>query len=277
MALAENNYKDKRKDHLNEAYFHYLKSYDLLNDIADKRLVDQKEFCLMKARTCLNCAFAMDEKRDLVICNEYLKTAIDICETNSFYEDLIRCLYIKCDQAKRKNKMEDMLKTADRIVEITAKSKDFVQQSQDFAFVADIYLKIQNLEKAKVLLRRAYKLKKKCLINPEITRKLKEVMNIMYIEKELVLFSSTGNLDLASLKVRSDENVDVKLIKAYEKLGDSYCNIGLYEMGLRNYFKQLEISKRTNAANLGKMKFVPILFVRTVLILKVKSIYWKIL
>ncbi len=55
MSLAENNYKSKRMDHLNEAYSHYLKSYDILNDIWDKKLVDSKEFYLMKARTCLNC------------------------------------------------------------------------------------------------------------------------------------------------------------------------------------------------------------------------------
>ena len=89
-------------ENLNEAYSHYLKSYDVLSDIWDKRLVDAKEFGLMKARTCLNCgkygplksspfnriliersfaqAFVLDEKRDLIICTEYLKTAIEICE-----------------------------------------------------------------------------------------------------------------------------------------------------------------------------------------------------
>ena len=121
MALAENNYKSQRMDHLNAAYTHYLKSYDILGEIADKKLVDTKEFGLMKARTCLNCAFVLDEKRDLVICSEYLRSAIDICESHHFYEDLIRCFYIKCDQAKRKNKMEEMLKMADRIIETTIK------------------------------------------------------------------------------------------------------------------------------------------------------------
>ena len=80
MALAESNYREKRGEHLNEAYSYYLKSYETLNEISELRLVDQKEFDLMKARTCLNCAFVMDERRDLIICNEYLKTAIDICE-----------------------------------------------------------------------------------------------------------------------------------------------------------------------------------------------------
>lgn len=55
MALAENNYKENRFEHLNEAFGHYLKSYDLLNSISEKRLVHSKEFDLMKARTCLNC------------------------------------------------------------------------------------------------------------------------------------------------------------------------------------------------------------------------------
>ena len=97
-----------RTTNLNEAYTHYLKSYDILSDIHEKRLVDAKEFAIMKARSCLNCAFVLDEKRDLIICNEYLKTAIEICEKHTFYEDLIRCFYIKCDQAKRKNKTDPL-------------------------------------------------------------------------------------------------------------------------------------------------------------------------
>ena len=116
----------------------------------------------------------MDEKRDEILCNEYLGTAIQLCEAHHFYEDLIRCFYIKCDQARRKNKMEEHLKMADRIIETTLKTKDYVQQSQDFLFTAEIYIKVQNFEKAKLLLRKAYRLKKKCLINPEITQKLKD-------------------------------------------------------------------------------------------------------
>ena len=96
------NLKEDRNANLNEAYTHYLKSYDVLNEIAEKHLVDSKEFAIMKARSCLNCgkchqiynfppihhsiniqhlkAFVLDERRDLVICNEYLKTAIELCE-----------------------------------------------------------------------------------------------------------------------------------------------------------------------------------------------------
>ena len=49
-------------------------------------------------------------------------------------------MYIKCDQAKRKGKIEECLKVADRIVEITHKTKDYVQQSQDYTYVADVIL-----------------------------------------------------------------------------------------------------------------------------------------
>lgn len=244
MTLAEENYKSQRVDHLNAAYSNYLKSYDLLSEISEKRLVDAKEFALMKARTCLNCAFAMDEKRDTVICNEYLKSAIEICESNRFYEDLIRCLYIKVEQAKRKNKMEDMIKTADRVIETTVKTRDVIQQAYDFALVADIYLKnVQNFEKAKVLLRKAYKLRKKCHIDPSIIRKLKEVMNIIKVEKEIHLVKSTNESG------EDDNYIDLKLLKMYEKLGDSFCNIGMYELGLRNYFEQLKLSKKCDRPN----------------------------
>lgn len=55
MSLAECNYREKRIEHLNDAYSHYLKSYDILDEISEKKMVDSKEFALMKARTCLNC------------------------------------------------------------------------------------------------------------------------------------------------------------------------------------------------------------------------------
>ncbi len=232
---------------MNEAYSHYLKSYDVLNDISEKRLVDAKEFAIMKARSCLNCAFVLDEKRDLIICNEYLKTAIEICEKNHLYEDLIRCYYVKCDQARRKNKMEETLKMADRIVETTKKSKDHIQQSQDFAFVADLYLKIQNFEKAKILFRQAYKLRKQCLISPEIKTKLKHVMNIVKLQKELSILNT--NFEDLSKELKADLDKSLEVSKIYEKLADSFCYIGLFEQGLGAYFKQLEIAKIINGSS----------------------------
>jgi len=201
----------------------------------------------MKARSCLNCAFVLDEKRDLIICNEYLKTAIEICEKNHLYEDLIRCYYIKCDQARRKNKMEETLKMADRIVETTKKSKDHIQQSQDFAFVADLYLKIQNFEKAKILFRQAYKLRKQCLISPEIKTKLKHVMNIVKLQKELSILNT--NFEDLSKELKADLDKSLEVSKIYEKLADSFCYIGLYEQGLSAYFKQLEIAKIINGSS----------------------------
>jgi hypothetical protein len=32
-----------------------------------------------------------------------------------------------------------------------------------------------------------------------------------------------------------------KLYKIYEKLGDSYCDLGLFELGVKNYFKQVNV------------------------------------
>lgn len=238
---------ENRNVNLNEAYSHYLKSYDVLNDISEKRLVDVKEFNIMKARSCLNCAFVLDEKRDLIICNEYLKTAIEICDKNNFHEDLIRCYYIKCEQARRKNKMEDMLKMSDRIIEITKKSKDYIQQSLDFSFVADIYLKIQNFEKAKILLRQAYKLKKKCHISSEIVTKLKNVLKIVKNQKQISILNI--NFDNLNKELKSDLDKSMEVSKIYEKLADSYCYIGLYEQGLQTYLKQLEISKIINSSS----------------------------
>ncbi len=45
----------ERLENLNKAYSHYLKAYDILDDIEEKGLVDKREFALMKTRICLNC------------------------------------------------------------------------------------------------------------------------------------------------------------------------------------------------------------------------------
>jgi translation initiation factor 2B subunit (eIF-2B alpha/beta/delta family) len=95
-------------------------------------------------------------------------------------------------------------------------------------------LRVQNFEKAKLLLKRAYKLKKKCLISPEVTRKLRDVLNVIRSEKEIKL-SGTANRDDQNDDLESNE----KLNKIYEKLGDSYCNLGLYELGLTSYQEQV--------------------------------------
>jgi hypothetical protein len=95
-----------------------------------------------------------------------------------------------------------------------------------------LYLKVQNFEKAKLLLKKAYQLKKKCLISHEVTRKLKDVLNVIRSQKEINTMAADTN---------EDDKVDhnEKLYKINEKLGDSYCNLGIYELGLRSYFKQV--------------------------------------
>ncbi len=110
--------------------------------------------------------------------------------SNNFYEDLIRCYYIKCDRSKKTNRLADCIKIADQIVEVTLKTKDFLQQSNDLLYVSEvllhfnyfniffikylqIYIGLCALDKAKVLLKKAYRLRKKCLISKTITKKLK--------------------------------------------------------------------------------------------------------
>lgn len=95
-----------------------------------------------------------------------------------------------------------------------------------------MYMKVQNFEKAKILLKKAYQLRKKCLINPEITKKLRDVLSILRLQKELlVLRESSTNT--------SNEELNGKIYKINEQLGDLYCNLGLYELGLESYKKQV--------------------------------------
>ena len=98
-------------------------------------------------------------------------------------------------------------------------------------------------------MRRAYKLRKKCQIDAAVTRKLKEVMQIIKVEKELNLMQSAYLNEASSGGTEATPHEDVlKLMKIYEKLGDSYCNIGIYELGLKNYLEQLKHCKRLNQA-----------------------------
>ena len=95
---------------------------------------------------------------------------------------------------------------------------------------------MQNLEKAKLLLKKAYHLRNKCLISPEVTYKLKNVINVIRLQNEINKISNQNDP-----KAESNQNDNnPKLVKIYEKQGDSYCNLALYELGLKSYFKQVK-------------------------------------
>ncbi len=129
-------------------------------------------------------------------------------------------------------------------------------------FLFKIYIKIQHFEKAKSLLRNAYKLKKKCAISSEIGHKLKhgkfrswsftelfiwiyqvfvfwfkKVINIIKSQKEINTVTSI--LEESDDSNASHQDKNIKLVKIYEKLGDSFCSIGLYELGVEQYIHQV--------------------------------------
>lgn len=97
-------------------------------------------------------------------------------------------------------------------------------------------MKIQNFEKAKTLLRKAYKLRKKCLISQEIIAKLKQVIEVIHLQRDLNVID-TDLVDSNIINIDMDKCL--KVLKIYEKLGDNLCNLGLYEPGLKNYQKQV--------------------------------------
>lgn len=86
------------------------------------------------------------------------------------------------------------------------------------------------------MLRKAYKLRKKCLISSEITTKLKQVIDVVHLQREL---NSIDTDLLESNIINIDMEKWLKVLKIYEKLGDNLCNLGLYEPGLKNYQKQV--------------------------------------
>lgn len=79
-------------------------------------------------------------------------------------------------------------------------------------------------------------MRKNCLINPDISKKLKEVMNIIHLQNEInILYGQSTDLQDENLIEQTND----KIYRVYEKLGDSYCNIGLYDLGLNSYYKQV--------------------------------------
>jgi hypothetical protein len=47
-------------------------------------------------------------------------------------------LYIKCDKAKRNNRIDECIGIAKNIINLTMKTLDFVQQSNDYLYVAEV-------------------------------------------------------------------------------------------------------------------------------------------
>lgn len=63
-------------------------------------------------------------------------------------------------------------------------------------------------------------------------------MNVIKFQKEINL-NKKLSIDDDQQKNSSEKNT--LLYQAYEKLGDAYCNLGLYEQGLISYFEQVLI------------------------------------
>lgn len=74
-------------------------------------------------------------------------------------------------------------------------------------------------------------MKRFCAISPEICKKLREIKKIIRIESEI------NQINANTIK---PEELEKKFVLS-EKLGDSYCTIGLYELGLNSYFRQVKI------------------------------------
>lgn len=62
-------------------------------------------------------------------------------------------------------------------------------------------------------------------------------MNVIELEKEVNQHIMELN---ESKENASGDDKTGKLYSVYEKLGDSYCNLSLFEMGLNSYFKQVD-------------------------------------
>ena len=64
-----------------------------------------------------------------------------------------------------------------------------------------------------------------------------KVIDIIHLNREL------NSLDPDLIESISGINLDLekslKILKIYEKLGDNLCNLSLYELGLKNYQKQV--------------------------------------
>ena len=79
------------------------------------------------------------------------------------------------------------------------------------------------------------------------------VKNVLRAEKELNMYAA--NIDEATAGANAER--DASLAKVYERLGDSLCYLGLFELGLGNYLKQVASQTQqttSNASNLTRRK-----------------------
>ena len=77
------------------------------------------------------------------------------------------------------------------------------------------------------------------------------VKNVLRAEKELNMYAA--NIDEATAGANAER--DASLAKVYERLGDSLCYLGLFELGLGNYLKQVASQTQqttNNASNLTR-------------------------
>lgn len=67
-------------------------------------------------------------------------------------------------------------------------------------------------------------------------------MIILKVQKEICNIKITLGDDEPNRSQSSMNEKNDRLYALYEKVGDAYCNLGLYELGLNSYLEQVRLA-----------------------------------
>ncbi|PSN40124.1 Tonsoku-like protein [Blattella germanica] len=233
QAESSSSDRDEYKILLTNAKNAYKKSLTLCERLTG---IGKTEHAQMRARLLLNIGLVQECQDEIEKAVGNIQNAIQFCKEHDLFEDLFRCYsslgmlyYRHKNSSKALNLLELALNVAGRLEEKVELSCETLLNK------AEVLFSLPDFQRAKQVLRQAYKLKTPI----ETDRKS--------VEKNLKLVIAMCNAQDQLLQISETDFVAKK--KLFETIGDGCVAVKNYKTALEYYHKMLEMSEALGDTN----------------------------
>lgn len=198
-------------------------------NICEKELrnISEKERSEMKARLLYNLGLASEIQGHTKTAQTYIAKAIQICKNEFLSEDLVRC-YIA--QGELYLKMNDLPAAQESFSVAETSSTSAEQTVVILLHQAKVYFLMCNYSRAKIVLKKAYKLKSPNENDNEVVKKrLYQAIKLCNLEIKL---SETNENDFEARE------------KLFEEYGDTCCAVKNYKHAIQFYLNMLDCAQK---------------------------------
>ncbi|CAH1779523.1 unnamed protein product [Owenia fusiformis] len=226
-ALRESD-DERSQNALRKSEESFMKSLEYCQRL--KTSIPVPEYTEMKVRLLLNLGLVHDSKDDIHTCYQYIKQAISLAEKNKLHEDLYRCHFSMSGIFKAKGNFIKAIHHADQALQCCSKLKDKYVQSDVLYYKALCQLELGVYSSALKCLKQASKIGA-----PTSEERERNETALKAVIRSQKLNKAIGNCSTTEYG---------KLMKLYEKQGDTLADMKLFTHALKSYQKMLEYAEK---------------------------------